>query len=93
MEVFADLLRFYVDDALILEAEDSTFNQGKIALGALHSHVLFDDVMVDNPGGFNVVPEPSPVVISVILIAGLASYMLIRRRSINGKHRQFSPIS
>lgn len=85
VEAFGDLLRFYVDDTLILKAKDSTFTQGKIGLGALFAHVHFDDVEVDNPGGFNVVPEPTPLVVSMLLIAGLFSYMLIRRKSINRK--------
>lgn len=84
VEALGNLIRFYVDNVLIAEAVDSTFASGKVGIGALDAHVQFDDLEVANPS-FNVVPEPMPLIISIVLIAGLASYMLIRRRPINEK--------
>ena len=84
VEVFGSLIRFYVNNVLVSEATDSTFASGRIGIGALDAHVHFDDLEVANPS-FNVVPEPAPFVISLMLIAGLARYGIIRRRSINGK--------
>jgi len=78
VEAFSDLIRFYVNDQLVLEATDSTFTNGKVGIGSLDAHAHFDYIQVNNPS-FNVVPEPEPLITSVILVAAFVSYMLLRQ--------------
>lgn len=82
VEVYGTLIRFYINDALVLEATDTAFTSGKIGLGALKAHITVDDVEVNNVIPTNVVPEPGPLVASIIFITALASYMIFRRKLI-----------
>jgi len=86
VDVSGNLIRFYINDVIVLEATDSTFGKGKIGIGALHADARFDDVVVNNPiPELNRVPEPATLVILIVLIAGVASYVLIHRKPIDKK--------
>ncbi len=81
-EVAGDAFKIYVDGALQIETADATFgNAGGILMWTGRCKASFDDVFAQNPGFLNVVPEPAPVVISVLLLGTLATYIFIRKRS------------
>jgi len=80
VEVFRTLIRFYVDNVLVLETIDSTFTKGRIGLGTLMSYAYFDDVKVTNTLT-NIFQEPITLEFFIISIAVLTSYAAFRYRS------------
>ncbi|UCE96796.1 MAG: PEP-CTERM sorting domain-containing protein [Candidatus Bathyarchaeota archaeon] len=65
---------------LSVEWTDTVRNH-RVGLYSAFAHVHFDDVVVDNTDEiFNAVPEPATLAATVVLIGGLMSYFLIRRR-------------
>ena len=82
--VEGDSFKIYVNDVLKIEYVDTTFgNAGSVLMWTGRCKANFDNVIVLNPGSMNVVPEPVPLVISVLFVATVAMYTLIRRRQSN----------
>lgn len=70
----------YVNGTYLFTASiPSDLANGKIGVEAYNSHAHFDNVIVLNPD-FHVIPEPATVIVSVLSVAALATYLLIRKR-------------
>lgn len=83
-EVESDTFKIYVDDVLQIETVNTEFdNAGCILMWTGRCKANFDNVLVMNQDAINVVPEPAPVIISVLSIAALVTYILIRKRPSN----------
>ena len=82
-------IKVYVNDVLYLDADDSRFSAGYFSLKNYVTEGHFDDVIVEDPVPLprNVIPEPAPIIISLLFVAVFATYALIRHKkpSINTK--------
>jgi len=82
-------IKVYVNDVLYINVDDSRFSAGYFSLKNYVTEGRFDDVIVENPvpPPPNVVPEPAPIIISLLFVAVFATYALIRHKkpSINTK--------
>lgn len=77
-------IRLWLNDNFVGSFSDDWRSSGKIGLASCYCQAHFDDVIVMNPiPDINAVPEPTPVIISVLLFAALASYWLVRKRTGN----------
>jgi len=76
-------IKVYVNSILFIDVEDNRYSAGYFSLENYVTEGRFDDVLVENPPEippFNVVPEPAPVIISLLLIATFAIYGFIRHK-------------
>jgi len=75
-------IKVYVNDVLYINVDDSRYSAGYFSLKNYVTEGRFDDVTVENPVPLppNVVPEPAPVIISLLFVAVFATYALIRHR-------------
>ena len=81
-DFFGSNIKVYVKDVLYIDADDSRYSAGYFSLKNYVTQGHFDDVIVENPVPLppNVVPEPAPIIISLLFIAVFATYALIRHR-------------
>jgi len=71
----------------VLNVNHDRYSSGYFSLKNYVAKGHFDDVIVENPLPRNVVPEPAPIIISLLFVAVFATYALIRHKkpSINTK--------
>ena len=75
-------IKVYVNDVLYIDADDSLYSAGYFSLKNYVTEGHFDDVIVENPipRPPNVVPEPAPIIITLLFVAVFATYALIRHK-------------
>jgi len=76
-------IQVFVNGVLYIDVEDNRYSAGYFSLKNQVAHGHFDDVLVENPPvipNFNVVPEPAPIIISLLILAAFASYGLIKHK-------------
>ena len=81
IELLQDSISLWLNGVNVGSFVDNYRLSGKIGLASNYCRARFDNMLVDNPGlPGNVVPEPATAIVSLLLIGGLASYALIRKR-------------
>ncbi|MCK4435100.1 hypothetical protein KAU92_06380, partial [Candidatus Bathyarchaeota archaeon] len=71
-------IKVYVNNQLYIDVNDSRFSAGYFSLKNYVTESRFDDVIVDNSIPPHVVPEPTPLIASLLFLAVFAAYALIR---------------
>ena len=79
-DFFGTNIKVYVDGMLYINVDDDQYSAGYLSLKCYFTKCHFDDVLVENPLPPHVIPEPAPVVISLLFITVFGTYALIRYR-------------
>ena len=74
------IIKVYVNGFLYLDIDHNRYSGGYFSLKSYVAEAHFDDVLVENPVPSNAVPEPAPIIISLLFAAVFAAYVLVRYR-------------
>jgi len=70
-------IKVYVNNQLYIDVQDSRYSAGYLSLKNYVTEGRFDDVTIDNPIPPHVIPEPTPLITSLLFLAVFAAYALI----------------
>ena len=70
-------IKVYVNSQLCIDVNDSRYSAGYFSLKNYVTEGRFDDVIVDNSIPPHVIPEPTPLIASLLFLAVFAAYALI----------------
>ena len=73
-------IQVYVNGILYIDVDHGRYSDGYFSLKNYVAEAHFDDVIIENPLPSNVVPEPAPIIISLLFAAVFAAYVLVRYR-------------